>query len=146
MTPRGRRTPPPNDLTRRPTVCSPFVCPAAPRVDETWHDLTRPEQERIIGRPDAHIRVATPRTAGVALLRRGYDDTERGEVQRPVLDREHDGDVRADVGEARTKCRNAAGGSAAAAVAKTRPARCRRRHRHASSSSAAVSSRRGRDV
>ena len=68
-------------------------------VDDTWHDLTQPEQERIIGRskasgapltgkrlydkpkletlaPDAHIRVATPRTAGVALLRRGYDTDE----------------------------------------------------------------------
>ena len=60
-------------------------------VQDTWHDLTPPEQERVIGRskasgapltgkrlydkpkletlaPDAHIRVATPRTAGVALL------------------------------------------------------------------------------
>ena len=61
-------------------------------VDAAWHELTEPEQERIIGRSkasgapltgrrlydkpqletlaaDAHIRVATPRTAGVALHR-----------------------------------------------------------------------------
>ena len=65
-------------------------------IDPTWHDLSEPEQERIIGRdkrtgaplggtrlfekPDlqrlpgrAHIVQAAPRTAGVTILRRGYD-------------------------------------------------------------------------
>lgn len=65
-------------------------------IDPSWHDLHPREQERIIGRdkrtgaplhgtrlfekPDldalpehAHIRQASPRTAGVTILRRGYD-------------------------------------------------------------------------
>jgi deferrochelatase/peroxidase EfeB len=70
------------------------------QVLDTWHELSDEEQERVIGRDkrtgaplgrqrlydaphldelprDAHIRVAAPRTAHVALLRRGYD-TEDG--------------------------------------------------------------------
>jgi deferrochelatase/peroxidase EfeB len=66
------------------------------QVLPSWHALPEPEQEQIIGRDkrtgaplsgsrlydppildrlphDAHIRVAAPRTARVALLRRGYD-------------------------------------------------------------------------
>jgi Dyp-type peroxidase family len=65
-------------------------------VEPSWHDLSEPEQERIIGRdkrtgaplggtrlfekpdlqhlpPHAHIVQAAPRTAGVTILRRGYD-------------------------------------------------------------------------
>jgi deferrochelatase/peroxidase EfeB len=65
-------------------------------IEPSWHDLSEPEQERIIGRdkrtgaplggtrlfekPDlqhlpahAHIVQAAPRTAGVTILRRGYD-------------------------------------------------------------------------
>ncbi|MBE2317596.1 Dyp-type peroxidase [Solirubrobacter sp. CPCC 204708] len=68
-------------------------------VQPTWHTLKDGEQEQIIGRdkrtgapltgtrlfdapildqlpPDAHIRVAAPRTAHVAILRRGYDTPE----------------------------------------------------------------------
>jgi deferrochelatase/peroxidase EfeB len=69
-------------------------------VDGSWHRLSEEQQERIIGRDkrtgaplgrtrlydapvldrlpeDAHIRVASRRSSGVALLRRGYD-TENG--------------------------------------------------------------------
>jgi len=65
-------------------------------VEPSWHALTQPEQERVIGRdkrtgaplgrtrlydaphleklpPDSHIRLAAPRSnQGAALLRRGY--------------------------------------------------------------------------
>jgi deferrochelatase/peroxidase EfeB len=70
------------------------------QVLDTWHTLDEAQQERVIGRDkrtgapiggrrlydapvlerlplDAHIRVAAPREAKVALLRRGYD-TEDG--------------------------------------------------------------------
>lgn len=68
-------------------------------VNPTWHELDADEQERIIGRdktrgapltgrrlydkPDlealpahAHIRVASPRTTRISILRRGYDTAE----------------------------------------------------------------------
>lgn len=68
-------------------------------VNPSWTELPEPEQERVIGRdkrtgaplsgtrlydppvlerlpPDAHIRVAAPRTSSVAILRRGYDTDE----------------------------------------------------------------------
>lgn len=68
-------------------------------VESSWATLTEHEQEQVIGRDkhtgaplsgtrlydppvlerlpeDAHIRVAAPRTARVAILRRGYDTDE----------------------------------------------------------------------
>jgi deferrochelatase/peroxidase EfeB len=69
-------------------------------VEPSWRTLTDEQQEQVIGRskrtgaplsgtrlydppildrlpPDAHIRVAAPRSSSVAILRRGYD-TEDG--------------------------------------------------------------------
>ncbi|HEX6025823.1 MAG TPA: Dyp-type peroxidase [Solirubrobacter sp.] len=77
-----------------------FVVVRRIEILDTWRTLTEHEQEQVIGRDkptgaplgrrrlydapvlerlprDAHIRVAAPRTANVALLRRGYD-TEDG--------------------------------------------------------------------
>lgn len=68
-------------------------------VNDSWHRLTRSEQEQVIGRgkasgaplhgrrlfekPDlarlperAHIRQAAPRTSGITILRRGYDTAD----------------------------------------------------------------------